>query len=115
MLPFTATSIGRVDCIARPTSTGAVGGFVLAAALLAVFVRWELRTAAPMLPVTIFRNLRFSAASVAITSAFFALFGFIGLLRMPMQLTPEVNVPTITIETRLKRITWPWIRPMQRW
>ena len=28
------------------------------------------------------------------------LFGFIGLARMPMQLTPEVQIPTITVETR---------------
>ena len=30
------------------------------------------------------------------------LFGVIGLVRMPMQLTPEVEIPTITVETR-----WP--------
>ena len=29
-----------------------------------------------------------------------ALFGIIALVRMPMQLTPEVQIPTITIETR---------------
>ena len=40
----------------------------------------------PMLPVSIFRNLRFSAASVAITSAFFALFGFIFLITQYFQL-----------------------------
>ena len=39
-----------------------------------------------MLPVRIFRNLRFSAASVAITSAFFALFGFIFLITQYFQL-----------------------------
>ncbi|MBP88105.1 MAG: acriflavin resistance protein [Planctomycetaceae bacterium] len=37
-----------------------------------------------------------------------ALFGFIGLLRMPMQLTPEVNIPTITVETR-----WPGASPQE--
>lgn len=36
------------------------------------------------------------------------LFGAIGLLRMPMQLTPEVEVPTITIETR-----WPGASPQE--
>ncbi len=35
-----------------------------------------------------------------------ALFGTIGLLRMPMQLTPEVQTPTLTIETR-----WPGASP----
>ncbi len=61
-------------------------GFTLAALLLIAFVRWELRVEHPMLPVTIFRNLRFSAASVAITSAFFALFGFIFLITQYFQL-----------------------------
>jgi len=61
-------------------------GFAVAAALLAAFVVWELRSRAPMLPVTIFRNLRFSAASVSITSAFFALFGFVFLITQYFQL-----------------------------
>ena len=39
-----------------------------------------------MLPVKIFRNLRFSAASVSITSAFFALFGFVFLITQYFQL-----------------------------
>ena len=36
------------------------------------------------------------------------LFGVIGLLRMPMQLTPEVQIPTIAIETR-----WPGASPQE--
>ena len=54
--------------------------------LLVVFVRWELRVAHPMLPVSIFRNLRFSAASVAITRAFFPLLGVILLITQYFQL-----------------------------
>jgi EmrB/QacA subfamily drug resistance transporter len=81
-----------------PTLVGAVAGAVL----LAVFVRWELRVEHPMLPVRIFRNLRFSAASVSITSAFFALFGFIFLITQYFQLirgyTPlEAGVRTIPV------------------
>lgn len=67
-------------------SASTLGGFIIAALLLIVFVRWELRVEHPMLPVAIFRNLRFSAASVAITSAFFALFGFIFLITQYFQL-----------------------------
>ena len=37
-----------------------------------------------------------------------ALFGIIALLRMPMQLTPEVQIPAITIETR-----WPGASPQE--
>lgn len=58
----------------------------LGAGLLAAFVGWELRTEHPMLPVRIFTNLRFTAASVAITCAFFALFGFIFLITQYFQL-----------------------------
>src|SRR5262245_55655591 len=36
------------------------------------------------------------------------MFGIIGLFRMPMQLTPEVEVPTLTIETR-----WPGASPQE--
>ena len=67
-------------------SPATLAGAVLGAALLTVFVVWELRVEHPMLPVRIFRNLRFSAASVAITSAFFALFGFIFLITQYFQL-----------------------------
>ncbi len=64
------------------TTQGALAG----GALLAAFVSWELRAPHPMLPVRIFRNLRFSAASGSITSAFFALFGFIFLITQYFQL-----------------------------
>jgi HAE1 family hydrophobic/amphiphilic exporter-1 len=37
-----------------------------------------------------------------------ALFGTIALFRMPMQLTPEVQIPTITVETR-----WPGASPQE--
>lgn len=67
-------------------SVNTFAGLAAAAVLLAVFVLWELRVEHPMLPVTIFRDLRFSAASVAITSAFFALFGFIFLITQYFQL-----------------------------
>lgn len=63
-----------------------LAGFIVASGLVTAFVRWELHTTHPMLPVRIFRNLRFSAASVAITSAFFALFGFIFLVTQYFQL-----------------------------
>lgn len=63
-----------------------VGGFAVAAALIGGFVWWESRVEHPMLPVAIFRNLRFSAASISVTSAFFALFGFVFLITQYFQL-----------------------------
>ena len=43
--------------------------------LLVAFVAWELHIDHPMLDVRFFRNRRFSAANVAITLVFFAMFG----------------------------------------
>ncbi|MEP4650377.1 MAG: MFS transporter, partial [Ilumatobacter sp.] len=63
-----------------------LGGFALSAVLLAAFIAWELRVQHPLLPVRIFENLRFSAASVSVTSAFFALFGFVFLITQYFQL-----------------------------
>lgn len=57
----------------------------VAAVLGAAFIALERRVAAPMLDVRIFRNLRFSAASLAITVAFLALSGFIFLITQYFQ------------------------------
>ncbi|MDQ5832420.1 MAG: DHA2 family efflux MFS transporter permease subunit, partial [Actinomycetota bacterium] len=62
-----------------------VVGFVLAFGLLAAFVAYEGRVAAPLLDVRLFKNGRFSAASLAVTLAFFALFGFIFLITQYFQ------------------------------
>ncbi|MGI8428611.1 MAG: hypothetical protein ACR2OB_04760 [Solirubrobacteraceae bacterium] len=48
--------------------------------MLAVFAAWERRVTEPVLDITLFRNIRFSAASFSITVAFFGLFGFIFLI-----------------------------------
>src|SRR3990170_1890135 len=45
---------------------------------------------------------------VAVGVLLVALFGTIALFGMPMQLTPEVQTPTSTIETR-----WPGASPME--
>src|SRR5205807_2403967 len=66
-------------------SARSVGGFLLVLALLTVFVTWERRTEEPMLDVSLFRNLRFTAASGAVTVAFFALSGFIFLITQYFQ------------------------------
>jgi EmrB/QacA subfamily drug resistance transporter len=66
-------------------SAETVGLFAVSLALGAAFVRHERRTAEPMLDVRIFRNLRFSAASVSVTVSFFALAGFIFLITQYFQ------------------------------
>ena len=67
------------------TAARTLGGFAGSAVLLAGFVLWERRVAAPMLDVRLFRNLRFTAASVSVTVAFFTLFGFIFLMTQYFQ------------------------------
>jgi len=62
------------------SSAATVGGFAVAAAASAAFVVVERRRADPLIDVTLFTNSRFSAASGAVTVAFFALFGFIFLI-----------------------------------
>ena len=59
-----------------------VGGLLL----LVAFVIVERRLSHPMLDVRLFRNPRFTAASLSVTTAFFALFGFIFLITQFLQL-----------------------------
>jgi hypothetical protein len=66
-------------------SAEAIALFALAAGLVAAFIAVERRAREPMLDVRIFRNLRFSAASAAITVSFFALAGFIFLITQYFQ------------------------------
>ncbi len=67
-------------------SATTIGGIAGAAVLLAIFAWWERRVPAPLLDVNLFRNMRFTAASLAITLGFFALFGFIFLVTQYLQL-----------------------------
>jgi EmrB/QacA subfamily drug resistance transporter len=67
------------------TDTATARGFALAAVAAAVFVVWERRRTHPMLDVSLFRNLRFSAASGSIMVIFFALAGFIFLITQYFQ------------------------------
>ena len=54
-----------------------LGGFALTALLAGAFAAWEQRTEHPMLDLSLFRNPRFTAASVSVAISFFALSGFI--------------------------------------
>jgi len=68
------------------TDPAILGAFGLAAVALGLFAVWELRAPAPMLDVRLFRNRRFSAASIAISLMFFAMFGTIFFLTQYLQL-----------------------------
>ena len=67
------------------TTSGTLGLFAVAAITGVAFVAWELRRTDPMLDVSLFGNLRFTAASGSVTFAFFALFGFIFLITQYFQ------------------------------
>jgi EmrB/QacA subfamily drug resistance transporter len=62
-----------------------LGSFAVAAVLLGGFLWWERTTDHPMLDVRFFKNPRFSAASLGISMAFFAMFGATFLLTQYMQ------------------------------
>ena len=68
------------------TSALTLTGFGVALAATVAFAWWEGRQTDPLIDVRLFTNLRFSAASGAVTVAFFALFGFIFLITQFMQL-----------------------------
>src|SRR5580700_5179790 len=67
------------------TSARSLAGFAVSAVLLAAFIAAERRAAHPMLDVRLFRNMRFSAASGAVTVSFFTLLGFIFLITQYFQ------------------------------
>ena len=67
------------------TSLATLGVLAAAVALLASFAVWELRRDDPMVPLQVFRNPRFTAASVSVTLVFFSLFGALFLLTQILQ------------------------------
>ena len=67
------------------TSATSLLSFTGAAVLLGSFVAWELRREDPMLDVRVFRSPRFTVGSLAVTFAFFALFGFIFMVTQYFQ------------------------------
>src|SRR5947208_9304650 len=62
------------------TSPEILGSLAVGAILVALFVLWELRAKAPMLPMRFFRNRVFTLANVASLLMFFGMFGSIFLL-----------------------------------
>ena len=74
--------------------------FALSVALLTAFIRWEQHSDHPMLDVGVFTNMRFTAGSVSVAFAFFALFGFIFMVTQYFQFvrgysTLEAGVRTV--------------------
>ena len=99
----------------RPATGGAVPaaspGSRVSAVLLAAFIVGEQRSRHPMLDVRLFRNLRFSAASGAVTVAFFTLLGFIFLITQYFQFIRGYGpcLPACTCSR------WRWRSASARW
>jgi EmrB/QacA subfamily drug resistance transporter len=80
-------------------SVKSLAAFALAIALLATFVWWQRRTDHPMLDVLVFKNMRFTAGSLSVTFAFFALFGFIFMVTQYFQFVRGYNTLEAGVRT----------------
>ncbi|MGH2662735.1 MAG: MFS transporter [Actinomycetota bacterium] len=77
---------GIIEAPDRGWTDGLIlAAFAIALVLAVLFIWWERRVEHPMLRIEFFRNPRFSAASAAITTVFFALFGTVFLLTQHLQ------------------------------
>jgi MFS family permease len=89
-----------------------LAGFAGSAALFIAFIARERRAAHPMLDVRLFRNMRFSAASSAVTVGSFTLFGFIFLMTQYFQFVRgygalATGVRLLPVACRLPPGQWP--------
>jgi EmrB/QacA subfamily drug resistance transporter len=66
-------------------SARTLSSFAATAILAAAFAAWERHTEEPMLDLSLFRNPRFTAASVSVAISFFSLSGFIFLVTQYFQ------------------------------
>ena len=83
---LTAIVWGLIEASERGwTNPTILGAFAVGAAIIGMFIAWERRTDHPMLDVSVFRNLRFSAASLAVGFVFFALMGVVYFLTTYLQ------------------------------
>jgi DHA2 family multidrug resistance protein-like MFS transporter len=67
------------------TSGLVLAAFLVAGVVLASFLVWERRSDHPMLPLSLFRDRRFSTGSGVITISFFVMFGFFFLITQYLQ------------------------------
>ncbi|ELP61974.1 DHA2 family efflux MFS transporter permease subunit [Streptomyces turgidiscabies] len=84
------------------TSAPILGGLIGGAVLLIAFVRYELRTEHPMLPMRLFRHRSFSAINIASLLMFLGMFGAIFLLSQYLQLVGGYS----PIEAGVRMLPW---------
>jgi len=88
--------------VAGWASAEVIGTAVAGAALLAAFVRWELRAPAPMLPMRFFRSRAFSAGNAAIFFVLASLFTGVFFLAQFMQ----TGLGSSPLEAGLRLLPW---------
>jgi EmrB/QacA subfamily drug resistance transporter len=80
-------------------SAGTLACFAAAVVLLFAFALLELRTAHPLLDVRVFRIPRFTGGALAISVAFFSLFGFIFLITQYFQFVKGYSTLSAGVHT----------------
>src|SRR5919198_833623 len=99
---LTAVVWGLIEAPERGwTEPVILAAFAGGAAILAAFVAWERRVEQPMLQVSVFRNLRFSAASASITFVYFSLMGVMYFMTTYLQSVIGFGVSTGDLELSL--------------
>jgi EmrB/QacA subfamily drug resistance transporter len=73
------------------TTTPVITAATVAVVALLAFLQWEQRTPHPMLPLTLFRDRRFSIGSAVVTVAFFVMFGFFFLATQYLQFARQYS------------------------
>jgi EmrB/QacA subfamily drug resistance transporter len=80
-------------------SSGTLGCFAAAAALLVAFTVIELRTTDPLLDVRVFAVPRFTGGAISISVAFYSLFGFIFLITQYFQFVKGYSTLSAGVHT----------------
>jgi EmrB/QacA subfamily drug resistance transporter len=99
--------LGIVWGLVRGNSVGwaspqIVGAIALGTLLVAAFVRWELRTESPMLPMHFFRNRTFALTNVASLFMSFGMFGSIFFLAQFFQTVQHMS----PLQSGLRILPW---------
>jgi EmrB/QacA subfamily drug resistance transporter len=84
------------------TSLQIVAPIVIGVLLVAAFIRWELRVASPMLPMSFFRNRTFALTNVASLFMFFGMFGSIFFLAQFFQTVQHYS----PLQSGLRILPW---------
>lgn len=79
-----------------------LSAFAAAAVLLVLFVRWQRRAPAPLLPLSFYRSRAFALSNAVSATMYFGVFGSIFLLAQYLQVAPERTA----LQAGLLTLTW---------